>query len=121
MSNKRLPEAGVPKAVLARRAQRRRYYWDNKALCQAQVRRRRYGITSQEYDKIYVAQKGCCAICGVHQSDHTRALNVDYDHATDDVRGLLCGGCNSGIGRLQDSAELCMKAAEYLQRHADRR
>lgn len=119
MSSKRLPVAGVSKAILARRAQRRKYYWDNKALCQAQVRKRRYGITSQEYDDKYAAQKGCCTICGVHQSDVKSALAVDHDHTTGDVRDLLCSACNGGIGNLQDSVELCLKAAEYLRRHSD--
>ena len=118
MSDKRLPEAGVAKAVLARRAQRRRYYWENKALCQSQVRKRRYGIAPAEYDKKYADQQGCCAICGVHQSDVSRALAVEHNHVTGDVRDLLCCNCNGGIGLMEDSAELCLKAAEYLRRHA---
>lgn len=121
MSSKRLPVDDVPKAVLAKRAARRKYYHANKATCQAQVRKRRYGITSQEYDEKYTAQRGCCAICGVHQSDGSRALAVDHDHATGDVRDLLCCNCNTAIARLRDSAELCVKAAEYLRRHAGRR
>lgn len=117
MSCKRLPTEGVPKAVLARRAQRRKYYHENKARCQAQVRKRRYGIASQEYDGKYEAQGGCCAICGVRQSNIKQALAIDHNHVTGGVRDLLCGNCNRGIGLLQDSAELCLRAAEYLQRH----
>lgn len=120
MSSKRLPTDGVPKDVLAARARRRKYYWAHKARCQAQIRKHRYGIASQEYDEKYADQGGCCAICGARQSNIKRALAIDHNHMTGAVRDLLCGNCNRAIGLLRDSAELCLRAAEYLQRHGRR-
>jgi len=40
---------------------------------------------------------------------------VDYDSETGEVRGLLCGFCNVGIGHLRHSADLLKHAIEYLQ------
>lgn len=59
------------------------------------------------------AQKGRCEIC--KRLPGTKELAVDHDHRTDRVRGLLCFRCNVGIGQFDDSAELLLKAAEYLR------
>lgn len=41
-----------------------------------------------------------CALCGIPDdpSQH-RSLAVDHDHTTGHVRGLLCAGCNTTLGR----------------------
>jgi len=41
--------------------------------------------------------------------------NRDHDHVTGRVRAALCGRCNVGIGYLQDSPDLLLEAAAYLQ------
>lgn len=75
--------------------------------------RNRYGLTGDDYARLYEAQNSGCAICG---ADHepTRRLSVDHDHDTGVVRGLLCSGCNAGLGGLQDNPDLLIKAAVYL-------
>ena len=75
---------------------------------------RTYGITLQDYNAMFEEQDGRCAICGVHQSELKRALAVDHDHGTGEVRGLLCQKCNAGIGNLRDDASLLKRAACYL-------
>jgi len=62
-----------------------------------------------------------CAICLQPERIAGRSLSVDHDHRCCDgcekcVRGLLCHGCNVGIGNLMDSPELLRKAAEYLEK-----
>lgn len=75
-----------------------------------------YGITLDKYDEMLEAQGGVCAICG--QPCRTgRALAVDHDHTTGDVRSLLCANCNNGLGRFGDDPSLLRIAADYLEAH----
>jgi hypothetical protein len=71
----------------------------------------RYGITLEQYESDYKKQTGKCLIC----SQEFGKLCVDHCHATGKYRGLLCDACNQAVGKLQDSPELCEKAAEYLR------
>ncbi len=75
---------------------------------------RLYGVTPEQFNKLYVEQEGCCAICGTHQSEFKRALSVDHNHKTKVIRGLLCNNCNMAIGKLQENPILLRKAADYL-------
>jgi hypothetical protein len=92
--------------------------------------RRKYGISLEEYNAMYEAQDGKCAICGMPgksrvtvESDHKRTgaisgtLVVDHDHLTGKVRALLCSLCNVGIGSLRDDLELFRKAIAYIEYH----
>lgn len=78
---------------------------------------RRYGITADEWNRRFLAQKGCCAACGKH---HTvcGSLHVDHDHLTLLVRGLLCKTCNLALGFVLDSPELLRTLAAYLENAA---
>src|SRR5271166_6166626 len=55
---------------------------------------RKYGVTQPDYDVMFAAQNGCCAICRRSQD---RAFDIDHDHQTGEVRGLLCTNCNRMI------------------------
>lgn len=75
--------------------------------------RRTFGITLHEYEAMVCSQKGLCAICECRpKSDEN--LHVDHDHRTGEIRGLLCRGCNTGIGLLRDSSPLLLAAVAYL-------
>lgn len=83
--------------------------------------KRTYGITAAEYWAIYRAQGGVCYICrrakGKDEDGNGRGkmLSVDHDHATGEVRGLLCGPCNKDVlGHLRDSIEALQRAVTYL-------
>jgi hypothetical protein len=52
---------------------------------------------SKDYIDLYETSNGACAICGT-ASDK---LCVDHDHDTGRIRGLLCDGCNMGLGHLE--------------------
>ena len=75
---------------------------------------RAYGLTTEAYDALLLAQLGRCAICGDPEKDGWD-LAVDHDHDSGRVRGLLCRRCNVGIGLLRDDARIVAAAAEYLR------
>lgn len=75
----------------------------------------RYGISLDDYNEMFKAQNGCCAICGKHQSQHNHRLYVDHNHITGKVRALLCRNCNIGLGHFKDSPELLETAASYVR------
>jgi hypothetical protein len=74
-----------------------------------------YGISYKEYKTMLEAQNGQCAICGTTSTGNRKAFHVDHDHETGEVRGLLCGNCNSGIGNLRDDIGLLKRAIQYLE------
>ena len=75
-------------------------------------RYRKYGISQEIYDEMYLRQKGRCSICG---RIPPKKLYVDHDHATGSVRGLLCNRCNVSL-HLLDNEDLLEKALNYLWR-----
>ena len=75
---------------------------------------KKYGMTKEQYAVMLAEQNGCCKICRRHHSETKRGLVVDHDHETGKIRGLLCDGCNRGVGMLQDKPELLRRAADYL-------
>ena len=70
---------------------------------------RQYGLTIQQYNRIWWRQKGKCAVCG-----KKKRLVVDHNHKTNKVRGLLCNKCNSGLGLFDDSTKKLSQAIKYL-------
>jgi hypothetical protein len=78
-----------------------------------QNRARKYGLTSEEFDKMMTKQDNSCAIC-FKQFDLKVRPCVDHCHATGKVRGLLCRSCNLGIGHLGDDPARVLKAHQYL-------
>ena len=77
-------------------------------------RMRRFGLTTEEYDLMMEDQNAKCAICGLPSEG--KALAVDHDHETGEVRGLLCGPCNMALGQLEPSNRLDA-AVQYLRRY----
>lgn len=81
--------------------------------------KRRFGITIDDYDRMFEEQGGVCKICEQLESSLQRdgspsSLCVDHCHETRKVRGLLCHNCNRSLGLLKDNADVLRKAAEYL-------
>lgn len=74
----------------------------------------KYGVTKEFLVELYEKQDGKCAICGEIPKTE-RGLHVDHCHTTGAVRGLLCHGCNTGIGALKEDAETLSKAIDYLK------
>jgi hypothetical protein len=92
----------------------------------AQIRanslKRRFGLTTEEYDALLAAQGGGCAICGRTPEENGRRLPVDHDHACCPdrsrtcgrcIRGLLCTPCNNRLGVIEN-VEWVAAATVYL-------
>lgn len=74
------------------------------------------GLTEQEYHEILWFQNDQCAICQRAFSD-TLTPYIDHDHASGEVRGLLCSTCNTALGKFRDSRKVLARAMAYLERH----
>lgn len=74
---------------------------------------RRFSITEDEYKAMVLGQGNLCAICR-GEKDPKREWNIDHDHVTGKVRGLLCRGCNTALHKLEQDATWGQKALDYL-------
>jgi hypothetical protein len=98
----------------ARRAARREA---DPLLVRKENLRRNFGLSHAEYDALLAGQAGVCAICHqFHANKGQTYLQVDHDHATGAIRGLLCGQCNKGLGNFSDDPTRLRAAIEYLAR-----
>ena len=84
--------------------------------------KRSFGISIEEYDKLFYEQKGLCAMCGKKETARNKyglkRLAVDHDHKTGKIRSLLCNQCNIGLGGFRDDIEKMLNAITYLRKHA---
>jgi hypothetical protein len=81
---------------------------------------RKYGITLEDYNKMYKEQGGVCKICHLPANHNSNKLCVDHCHTTGEVRGLLCDTCNRGLGYFKDDTRLLQNSIEYLEANARR-
>lgn len=72
------------------------------------------GLTLQNYADLLAAQNGACGLC--QQPPGAFRLHVDHDHATSEVRGLLCATCNRNMTAVDDPAWL-ERALAWRHRH----
>lgn len=71
----------------------------------------KYGWSLEQLAQEIQDSKGKCDICF-----SVAKLHVDHCHESGEVRGLLCGPCNRGLGLLRDSGPILISAATYLAR-----
>lgn len=79
-----------------------------------------YGMSAGEWMVMVAEQDGKCGICRSTPDDDVRSLFVDHDHEDGHVRGLLCHGCNVGLGWLgvdgEQSIVRLQSALAYVRR-----
>ena len=88
----------------------------NKNKYTAFQRKKRYGVTPEQYDALFAAQGGVCAGCKKLPTEN-KALSLDHNHETGQVRGLLCHNCNIALGLLKDNVSLLQTLIDYLNRY----
>jgi len=77
----------------------------------------KYRLTEDEYHDLLDSQNGCCTICQtILQMNGKGRGAIDHCHSTKMIRGLLCHGCNIGLGYIK---RLSMEAVQsYLNDNA---
>lgn len=75
----------------------------------------KYGLTYEEYEQLLAEQGGACAVCGAAEPGGKGDWHIDHSHKAKQIRGILCAGCNIGIGHLGEDPERMLLAAAYLR------
>jgi hypothetical protein len=82
----------------------------------------KYGITLEEYKKMFKEQGECCLICRTTENtvsgDRFSKISfaVDHDHSSGKVRGILCNQCNRALGMFKDRKDILESAIKYLEK-----
>lgn len=76
--------------------------------------KRLYGLTIEQYRAMFKKQNGRCVLCDMESK---RALAVDHNHKTMQMRELLCGSCNALIGFAKENVNILARSILYLQKH----
>lgn len=74
-------------------------------------------MTIERYNLLLVEQNYCCAVCNIPQEELSRKLDVDHDHYTGKVRGLLCPNCNQALGRLKNNPNIITNLLNYVRKN----
>ena len=64
---------------------------------------RRFKITLVRWLALFAQQGERCACCRTPVTK--RRWHTDHDHKTGEIRGILCCGCNTTLGRLGDTLD----------------
>lgn len=117
-----------PELYEARRAKANARYRDDpayreKVKAQSSIDRLRirYGMTPEMLQEMATRQGGKCGLphCGrdlvFGRPSRQQGAHIDHCHQTGRVRGILCGGCNTALGRLGDTVESLEQVVKYLK------
>src|ERR1017187_817263 len=83
-----------------------------------------YDMTPGEWDDLFEAQNGSCAICG----EVGKKLQIDHDHDCCPAtlrrycggcnRGLICFNCNTLLGLSKENPKTLLAAVHYLEQYS---
>jgi hypothetical protein len=77
-------------------------------------RKYRHGLSQVTFDALLNNQDGACAICGkTNWNGH--GPNIDHDHITGKIRGILCHNCNLALGHIGDDPKIARAMGDYLE------
>jgi hypothetical protein len=109
---------------IKKRIRNQKYNKKHKKQNRAKKLQRKYGLTESQYNKIFVNQKGLCAICNQPEilkiKGKLKPLCVDHCHETSNIRKLLCSLCNVMLGMAKDNSDILRKAANYIDSFKDK-
>lgn len=82
--------------------------------------KRFFGLDIEIVTKMLAAQDNECAVCSkelvIGGPDRAKRANLDHNHGTGKVRGLLCQACNMYVGVLENKNKI-LKAIGYLNKY----
>jgi len=82
----------------------------------------RYNLSIEKSEEILKTRN--CEICERKFTKRGTYKNkfrcVDHNHETGEFRGVLCNGCNAGIGYFEDNINNLNKAVKYLQKELEK-
>lgn len=96
-------------------------YTEHRQEILADASNRYYGMTDtiEKRAELFKGQDGKCAVCGkqltLEKIKGSPVAQLDHDHKTKQLRGVLCHACNTGLGLFNDNPSLLRKAATYLE------
>lgn len=89
---------------------RKQYYRKNKSYFSNYHFKARYNVTLDERNRMIKERENRCDICEcMYQSEY---LQIDHNHLTGQVRGILCAACNKALGFAEKRWN---KIKEYLE------
>ena len=71
---------------------------------------RKFGLTSSEFSAMILEQNNKCKTCGCE----LHKPQVDHNHKTGKVRGLLCKPCNMSMGLLKENTQTLYNMIYYI-------
>lgn len=107
----------------AKRAAQKVTYWAKRGGPEAEARYlrnahyvRKYGLTYEAVEALIAFQKNRCRICAETLGEIKSGVGpqVDHDHATNQIRGVVCHHCNKMLGHAKDNPQVLANAAYYL-------
>lgn len=98
-------------------------YWDRRGGAEVRARyhrndhyRRAYGLTYEAVEVRINLQRNRCRICADTLGPIKSGVGpqVDHDHKTGQIRGIICHHCNKMMGHAKDRPQILANAAHYL-------
>lgn len=79
-----------------------------------------YRLRVEDVERMFAEQAGRCKCCGdpislIGGRKNPSYRNIDHDHETNRVRGLLCGLCNRMLGQAKESIPRLQAGINYLK------
>ena len=76
-------------------------------------RQKKYNLSDEQYQGMLNQQRNRCAAC--RRPLAPNLTDVDHNHASGKVRGLLCRQCNVALGLLKDSPKRITQLLHYIE------
>lgn len=81
----------------------------------------KFGVEYEIYEQMFKEQDGKCAICKTSEPTPRKRgkrinFDIDHNHTTGKIRGLLCSKCNVGLGAFNEDIQLLEIALAYLRK-----